>query len=137
MEGVEREARRAKALDMQKLMQMWSPMPTAARRSSPAPAAACGAGARADHRSGSALLDEPLSALDPFLKVRMRAELKKLQKTLGISFVHSPTAMRRRSALADLIVIMNDWRIEQAGTPRAVFEPPPPPTWRASCATTM
>ena len=34
------------------------------------------------------LLDEPLSALDPFLRVRMRAELKKLQRELGITFVH-------------------------------------------------
>ena len=34
------------------------------------------------------LLDEPLSALDPFLRIRMRAELKKLQRELGITFLH-------------------------------------------------
>jgi len=41
------------------------------------------------------LLDEPLSALDPFLKIRMRAELKKLQASLGITFVTSHTARRK------------------------------------------
>ena len=34
------------------------------------------------------LLDEPLSALDPFLRVRMRGELRRLQRDLGITFVH-------------------------------------------------
>ena len=34
------------------------------------------------------LLDEPLSALDPFLRIRMRSELKKIQRELGISFIH-------------------------------------------------
>jgi putative spermidine/putrescine transport system ATP-binding protein len=70
------------------------------------------------------LLDEPLSALDPFLKVRMRAELKKLQKSLGITFVHVTHSQEEAMALADIIVVMNDGRIEQAATPREVFERP-------------
>jgi putative spermidine/putrescine transport system ATP-binding protein len=70
------------------------------------------------------LLDEPLSALDPFLKIRMRAELKKLQKTLGITFVHVTHSQEEAMALADLIVIMNNGRIEQAAEPRIVFEKP-------------
>ena len=70
------------------------------------------------------LLDEPLSALDPFLKIRMRAELKKLQKTLGITFVHVTHSQEEAMALADIIVIMNDGKIEQAATPRKVFEEP-------------
>src|SRR6202044_1578130 len=37
---------------------------------------------------GVLLLDEPLSALDPFLRVRMRKELKQFQRRLGISFIH-------------------------------------------------
>jgi putative spermidine/putrescine transport system ATP-binding protein len=70
------------------------------------------------------LLDEPLSALDPFLKVRMRAELKKLQTSLGITFVHVTHSQEEAMALADLIVVMNDGRIEQAAAPRDVFERP-------------
>jgi putative spermidine/putrescine transport system ATP-binding protein len=70
------------------------------------------------------LLDEPLSALDPFLKIRMRAELKKLQKSLGITFVHVTHSQEEAMALADVIVIMNDGRIEQAAAPREVFERP-------------
>lgn len=70
------------------------------------------------------LLDEPLSALDPFLRVRMRAELRRFQKDLGISFVHVTHSQEEAMALADLIVVMNGGRIEQSGTPREVFNRP-------------
>ena len=70
------------------------------------------------------LLDEPLSALDPFLRVRMREELKRLQSELGISFVHVTHSQEEAMALADLVVVMNDGRIEQANSPREVFEWP-------------
>jgi putative spermidine/putrescine transport system ATP-binding protein len=68
------------------------------------------------------LLDEPLSALDPFLRVRMRAELRRLQRRLGIPFVHVTHGQDEALALADLVVVMNKGRIEQAGSPREVFE---------------
>ena len=70
------------------------------------------------------LLDEPLSALDPFLRIRMRAELKKLQRELGITFVHVTHGQDEALALADEIVVMNDAKIEQAGKTRAVFDAP-------------
>ncbi|MEX6508868.1 ABC transporter ATP-binding protein [Jiella sp. M17.18] len=70
------------------------------------------------------LLDEPLSALDPFLRVRMRAELKRFQRELGISFIHVTHSQEEAMALADLIVVMNGGRIEQAGTPREIFNAP-------------
>ncbi|MEM0947979.1 MAG: ABC transporter ATP-binding protein [Pseudomonadota bacterium] len=70
------------------------------------------------------LLDEPLSALDPFLRIRMRAELKKLQRELGITFVHVTHGQDEALALADEIVVMNDARIEQAGKTRDVFNAP-------------
>ena len=124
MKGVDKEERRAKALDMLKLMQMEA---YATRR----PAQLSGgqqqrvALARALITDPEALLlDEPLSALDPFLKIRMRAELKKLQKSLGITFVHVTHSQEEAMALADIMVIMNDGRIEQAGSPREVFEHP-------------
>ena len=124
MKGVDKEARRAKAMEMLQLMQL---EPYATRR----PAQLSGgqqqrvALARALITDPEALLlDEPLSALDPFLKIKMRAELKKLQTTLGISFVHVTHSQEEAMALADLIVIMNDGRIEQAADPRTVFEQP-------------
>ncbi len=70
------------------------------------------------------LLDEPLSALDPFLRVRMRAELRRLQRRLGIPFVHVTHGQDEALALADLVVVMNKGRIEQSGRPREVFEKP-------------
>jgi len=70
------------------------------------------------------LLDEPLSALDPFLRIRMRAELKKLQRELGITFVHVTHGQDEALALADEIVVMNNAKIEQAGKTRAVFDAP-------------
>jgi putative spermidine/putrescine transport system ATP-binding protein len=50
------------------------------------------------------LLDEPLSALDPFLRVRMRGELKRLQRELGITFIHVTHGQDEAMALADEIV---------------------------------
>ncbi len=124
MKGVAKDERRGRALEMLKLMQMEA---YAGRR----PAQLSGgqqqrvALARALITEPEALLlDEPLSALDPFLKIRMRAELKKLQIQLGITFVHVTHSQEEAMALADLIVVMNDGRIEQAATPREVFERP-------------
>src|SRR5258707_2729031 len=70
------------------------------------------------------LLDEPLSALDPFLRIKVRTELKRLQKELGISFLHVTHSQDEAMALADLIVVMNSGHIEQSGTPRDVFNAP-------------
>jgi len=70
------------------------------------------------------LLDEPLSALDPFLRIKVRAELKRLQNELGISFLHVTHSQDEAMALADLVVLMNGGRIEQSGSPRDVFNAP-------------
>jgi putative spermidine/putrescine transport system ATP-binding protein len=70
------------------------------------------------------LLDEPLSALDPFLRVRMREELKRLQRELKITFVHVTHAQDEAMALADLMVVMDCGVIRQSGTPPEVFERP-------------
>jgi putative spermidine/putrescine transport system ATP-binding protein len=70
------------------------------------------------------LLDEPLSALDPFLRLRMRAELKRLQRELGLTFVHVTHGQDEAMALSDLVVLMNGGRIEQQGTPREIFNHP-------------
>jgi putative spermidine/putrescine transport system ATP-binding protein len=70
------------------------------------------------------LLDEPLSALDPFLRVKMRAELQRWHKELGMTFVHVTHSQEEAMALADLVVVMNHGRIEQQGPAREVFERP-------------
>ncbi len=70
------------------------------------------------------LLDEPLSALDPFLRIKMRAELKRLQRELGITFIHVTHGQDEAMALADLVVLMHDGKIAQSGTPRDVFNAP-------------
>jgi putative spermidine/putrescine transport system ATP-binding protein len=70
------------------------------------------------------LLDEPLSALDPFLRVQMRAELKRWQKELGITFVHVTHSQEEALALADLVMVMSHVRIEQSGSPQEVFNRP-------------
>ena len=70
------------------------------------------------------LLDEPLSALDPFLRVKVREELKRLQRELGISFIHVTHSQDEAMALADQMVVMEDGHIRQAGPPREVFEHP-------------
>jgi putative spermidine/putrescine transport system ATP-binding protein len=70
------------------------------------------------------LLDEPLSALDPFLRIRMRAELKEWQTKLSMTFVHVTHSQEEAMALADLVVVMNQGRIEQRGSPHEVFNAP-------------
>jgi putative spermidine/putrescine transport system ATP-binding protein len=70
------------------------------------------------------LLDEPLSALDPFLRVRVRTELRRLQQELGIIFVHVTHSQDEAMAVADIAVVMNHGRIEQAATPREIFNAP-------------
>jgi putative spermidine/putrescine transport system ATP-binding protein len=70
------------------------------------------------------LLDEPLSALDPFLRIQMRAELRRWQKELGLTFIHVTHSQEEAMALADTMVVMNKGRIEQSGSPREVFNQP-------------
>ncbi|MEM8837607.1 MAG: ABC transporter ATP-binding protein, partial [Pseudomonadota bacterium] len=70
------------------------------------------------------LLDEPLSALDPFLRIRMRTELKRLQRELGITFIHVTHSQDEALALADLVIVMNEGKIEQAGSAREIFNQP-------------
>jgi putative spermidine/putrescine transport system ATP-binding protein len=73
------------------------------------------------------LLDEPLSALDEFLRLRMRGELKRLQSRLGITFVHVTHTQPEAIALADAVVVMNQGSIEQAASPHDVYANPRSP----------
>src|SRR5215471_4000025 len=66
------------------------------------------------------LLDEPLSALDEQLRVQMRQELRRMQRELGITFIHVTHTQLEAIALADLVVVMEHGRIKQAGPAREV-----------------
>ena len=70
------------------------------------------------------LLDEPLSALDPFLRIEMRAELKALQRRLDITFIHVTHSQDEAMALADLVLVMNEGVVEQTGSPMEIFNQP-------------
>ena len=73
------------------------------------------------------LLDEPLSALDEFLRLKMRGELKSLQDELGITFVHVTHTQPEAIALADMVVVMDTGRIDQADSANTIFNRPKTP----------
>ncbi len=62
------------------------------------------------------LLDEPLSALDLFLRLQMRGQLRRMQRDLGITFIHVTHTQPEAIALADLVVVMDHGHIEQAAS---------------------
>ncbi|MGI9304592.1 MAG: ABC transporter ATP-binding protein [Gammaproteobacteria bacterium] len=70
------------------------------------------------------LLDEPLSALDAHLVVRMQGELTRLQQELGITFVYVTHSQSEAFAMADRVVIMSQGVIEQIGKPQDVYREP-------------
>jgi putative spermidine/putrescine transport system ATP-binding protein len=70
------------------------------------------------------LLDEPLSALDEQLRIQMRTELRRMQRELGITFVHVTHTQLEAIALADLVVVMDKGKIKQAGPAREVYSQP-------------
>jgi spermidine/putrescine transport system ATP-binding protein len=70
------------------------------------------------------LLDEPLSALDAHLVIRMQGVLTKLQKELGITFVYVTHSQSEAFAMADRVVIMGHGEIEQIGSPQEIFRGP-------------
>jgi len=124
MKGMPKDARRRKALEMLTLMQMEAYADRRPQQLSGGQQQRVALARALITEPEALLLDEPLSALDPFLKIRMRAELKHLQKRLGITFVHVTHSQEEAMALADLIVVMSDGIIEQAAPAREIFERP-------------
>src|SRR5205085_1646281 len=70
------------------------------------------------------LLDEPLSNLDAKLRDRMRIELKRLQRELGLTTVYVTHDQSEALALSHEIAVMNDGFVVQVGTPRQIYEQP-------------
>ena len=70
------------------------------------------------------LLDEPLGALDLKLRKQMQLELKRIQHSLGLTFVHVTHDQEEAMTMADTIAVMNQGRIEQLGAPSELYERP-------------
>ena len=70
------------------------------------------------------LLDEPLGALDLQLRRQMQRELKAIQLRLGITFIYITHDQEEAMSMSDDIILMQDGRIEQRGTPREIYEHP-------------
>jgi multiple sugar transport system ATP-binding protein len=70
------------------------------------------------------LMDEPLSNLDAKLRVDMRAELKRLQRKLGVTTIYVTHDQAEAMTLADHLVVMNHGKIQQCGHPEKVYHEP-------------
>ncbi|QIL71208.1 putative 2-aminoethylphosphonate ABC transporter ATP-binding protein [Diaphorobacter sp. HDW4B] len=76
---------------------------------------------------GLLLLDEPLSALDALERIRLRTEIRRLQKQVGITTIMVTHDQEEALSMADRIVVMNHGVIEQVGTPLDIYERPASP----------
>ncbi|MCZ3386497.1 MAG: ABC transporter ATP-binding protein [Actinomycetia bacterium] len=76
------------------------------------------------NRPSVLLLDEPLGALDLKLREQMQVELKQLQRQVGITFIFVTHDQEEALTMSDRIAVFNAGRVEQVGTPAAVYERP-------------
>jgi multiple sugar transport system ATP-binding protein len=76
------------------------------------------------HKAQLTLFDEPLSNLDTKLRLEARAFLKYLQREVGITSVYVTHDQAEAMALADVIVVMNEGRIMQLGSPKSIYQTP-------------
>ncbi len=73
------------------------------------------------------LLDEPLSNLDAKIRVQVRAEIRKLQKELGITTIYVTHDQEEALTLSDRIAVLNQGKLQQTGTPLELYEKPEHP----------
>jgi len=70
------------------------------------------------------LLDEPLGALDLKLRKEMQVELKRIQQSLGITFVYVTHDQEEALTMSDTVIVMKDGKIQQTGTPQGIYNEP-------------
>ncbi len=70
------------------------------------------------------LLDEPLSALDAKIRVSLRQEIRAIQRQLGITTVYVTHDQEEALSLSDTVVVMSEGRVEQVGSPAAIYGSP-------------
>jgi ABC-type Fe3+/spermidine/putrescine transport system ATPase subunit len=73
------------------------------------------------------LLDEPLGALDLKVRRQLQIELKRIQETVGVTFVYVTHDQEEALALSDRVAVMNEGRVEQIGSPREIYDHPASP----------
>ncbi|RJR41125.1 MAG: ABC transporter ATP-binding protein [Desulfobacteraceae bacterium] len=73
------------------------------------------------------LLDEPLSNLDAKIRLQVRAEIRKLQKDLGITTIYVTHDQEEALTLSDRIAVLNQGKLQQTGTPLVLYERPEHP----------
>lgn len=73
---------------------------------------------------GLLLLDEPLSALDALERLRLRGEIRALQQRLGVTTILVTHDQEEALSMADVVVVINQGRIEQVGTPQHIYREP-------------
>ncbi|MEG1825564.1 MAG: ATP-binding cassette domain-containing protein, partial [Cloacibacillus sp.] len=73
------------------------------------------------------LLDEPLSALDAKVRVKLRRELRRIQRQLGITTIMVTHDQEEALSMADRVIVMNNASIEQIDTPQNIYESPKSP----------
>ena len=73
---------------------------------------------------GVLLLDEPLSNLDALLREQMRVDIRRIQKSLGITAVYVTHDRVEAMSLSDRVIVMKDGRIKQIGSPNTIYEDP-------------
>jgi putative spermidine/putrescine transport system ATP-binding protein len=73
------------------------------------------------------LLDEPLSALDAKIRIDLRAEIRSIQRSLGITTIYVTHDQEEALSLSDRIVVMRDGRVEQVGAPNDIYNHPATP----------
>ena len=76
---------------------------------------------------GLLLLDEPLSALDAKVRLRLRREIKRLQRQVGVTTIMVTHDQEEALTMADRILVMRQGRVEQIGTPAQVYDEPATP----------
>ncbi len=76
------------------------------------------------NRPRALLLDEPLGALDLKLRQAMQVELKRIQREVGITFIYVTHDQGEALTMSDRIAVMNEGKVEQLGSPRAIYERP-------------
>lgn len=75
-------------------------------------------------RPGLLLMDEPLSNLDAKLRIKMRSDIRKLQKELGITTIYVTHDQEEALAVSDRIAVMNKGRVQQIASPREIYTYP-------------
>jgi spermidine/putrescine transport system ATP-binding protein len=76
------------------------------------------------NRPRALLLDEPLGALDLKLRKQLQIELSRIQRDVGVTFVHVTHDQEEAMSMADRIAVMNEGRIEQLGSATELYEQP-------------